>query len=213
MLILHHYYSPLLHPSKLSFNSPPQTKTFIGTFRQTSVVTQSSSIKRIKPTFVSKANQWEQQQSDGITPNLDENYDEGEGEEFSSETKFSGRHQEKDFDRDPEFAEILGSVLDEPEKAQARMEDRIRKKRSKVLHTKTGSGIPMKVAFNNFRLTSTVGELVEQLRLTNLAKASASAKRRDRSKKKGVMEVDGDEDVLIFDDSSDADSVKERPGL
>ncbi|KAF6172597.1 hypothetical protein GIB67_036547 [Kingdonia uniflora] len=70
------------------------------------------------------------------------------GEEFSSETKFSGRHQEKEFDRDPEFAEILGSVLDD-----------LRKLRP--------------------------GELVEQLRLTNLAKASASAKRRDRSRRKG----------------------------
>ncbi|KAF6139374.1 hypothetical protein GIB67_026216 [Kingdonia uniflora] len=40
-------------------------------------------------------------------------------------------------------------------------------------------------------LTSTVGELVEQLRLTNLAKASTSVKRRGRSKKKGVMEAIG----------------------
>ncbi|KAF6164990.1 hypothetical protein GIB67_005359, partial [Kingdonia uniflora] len=36
--------------------------------------------------------------------------------------------------------------------------------------------------------------------------------RRCRSKKKGVKEVDGDEDVPIFNDSSDADSVKERSG-
>ncbi|KAF6145397.1 hypothetical protein GIB67_034167 [Kingdonia uniflora] len=53
-----------------------------------------------------------------------------------------------------------------------------------------------------------VGELVEQLRLTNLA----SANQRSRSKNKGVMEVDGNEDIPIFDDSSDANSVKERPG-
>ncbi|KAF6173207.1 hypothetical protein GIB67_037709 [Kingdonia uniflora] len=50
-------------------------------------------------------------------------------------------------------------------------------------------------------LTSTVGELVEQLRLTNLAKAATSVKRQCRSKKKVVMEVDGDENVPIFDDS------------
>ncbi|KAF6154946.1 hypothetical protein GIB67_018383 [Kingdonia uniflora] len=48
-----------------------------------------------------------------------------------------------------------------------------------------------------FSLTSTVGKLVEQLRLTNLAKAATSVKRRGRSKKKGVMEVDGDEDVPL----------------
>ncbi|KAF6138114.1 hypothetical protein GIB67_033528, partial [Kingdonia uniflora] len=38
-------------------------------------------------------------------------------------------------------------------------------------------------------LTSTVGELVEQLRLTNLTLDSISASRRSRLKKKGVMEV------------------------
>ncbi|KAF6172343.1 hypothetical protein GIB67_024965 [Kingdonia uniflora] len=61
-------------------------------------------------------------------------------------------------------------------------------------------------------LTSTVGELVEQLRLTNLALGSVSANQRSRSKKKGVMEVDGDEDVPVFDDSSDVDFIKERSG-
>ncbi|KAF6139875.1 hypothetical protein GIB67_009722 [Kingdonia uniflora] len=61
-------------------------------------------------------------------------------------------------------------------------------------------------------LTSSVGELVEQLRLMNLAKASTSVERQGRSKKKGVIEVDGDEVVLVFDDSIDADSVKECPG-
>ncbi|KAF6139343.1 hypothetical protein GIB67_021553 [Kingdonia uniflora] len=56
-------------------------------------------------------------------------------------------------------------------------------------------------------LTSTAGELVKQLRLTNLAKASASVKRRDRSKKKKVMKVDGDGDIAEIDsDSSDAES-------
>ncbi|KAF6136959.1 hypothetical protein GIB67_030723 [Kingdonia uniflora] len=43
-------------------------------------------------------------------------------------------------------------------------------------------------------LTSTIEELVEQLCLTNLAMGSASAKRRDRSKKKEAMEVDEDDD-------------------
>ncbi|KAF6164889.1 hypothetical protein GIB67_017092 [Kingdonia uniflora] len=59
-------------------------------------------------------------------------------------------------------------------------------------------------------LTSTVGELVEELRLTNLAKAATSVKRRDRSKKKGVMEVNGDKDVPFFNDSSAAKSDEER---
>ncbi|KAF6156429.1 hypothetical protein GIB67_009087 [Kingdonia uniflora] len=58
--------------------------------------------------------------------------------------------------------------------------------------------------------TSTVGELVEQLRLTNLAKATTTIKRRSRSKKKEVMEVDGDENVSVFDDSSVVESDDER---
>ncbi|GAU30781.1 hypothetical protein TSUD_355070, partial [Trifolium subterraneum] len=53
--------------------------------------------------------------------------------------------EEKDFDRNPEFAEILGDFLDDPQKAQSRVEERLRKNRSKILHTKTGSGVPMKV--------------------------------------------------------------------
>ncbi|KAF6155884.1 hypothetical protein GIB67_039215, partial [Kingdonia uniflora] len=63
-------------------------------------------------------------------------------------------------------------------------------------------------------LTSTLGELVEQLCLTNLAKASASTKQRDRSKKKEVMEVDGDDDFVEIDsDSSKAKSDKVRSGI
>ncbi|CAK8570742.1 unnamed protein product [Lathyrus sativus] len=57
---------------------------------------------------------------------------------------------EKDFDRNPEYAEILGDFVDDPEKAQSRMEERLRKNRNKILQTKTGSGVPMKVSFNKF---------------------------------------------------------------
>ncbi|KAF6156963.1 hypothetical protein GIB67_039724 [Kingdonia uniflora] len=63
-------------------------------------------------------------------------------------------------------------------------------------------------------LTTTVGELVEQLRLTNLAKASALIKRQDRLRKKGVLEVDGNEGTAEIDnDFSDSEFVKERPGI
>ncbi|KAH7519165.1 hypothetical protein FEM48_Zijuj08G0006800 [Ziziphus jujuba var. spinosa] len=63
---------------------------------------------------------------------------------------FRGKDDGKDYDRDPEFAEILGSCLDDPEKARSKMEERLRKKRNKILHTKTGSATPMKVTFNKF---------------------------------------------------------------
>ncbi|GMI88557.1 hypothetical protein HRI_002525000 [Hibiscus trionum] len=76
---------------------------------------------------------------------------EDDDEEYEARgSGFRGREEEKNYDKDPEFAEILGSCLDDPEKAQSKMEDRLRKKRNKILHTKTGSGTPMKVTFNKF---------------------------------------------------------------
>ncbi|KAL7134889.1 hypothetical protein ABFS83_11G055800 [Erythranthe nasuta] len=62
--------------------------------------------------------------------------------------------EDKDYDKDPEFAEILGSCLDDPQKAQSRMEERLRNKRSKILHTKTGSPNPMAVKFNKFEFSN-----------------------------------------------------------
>ncbi|MBA0584966.1 hypothetical protein Gorai_015759, partial [Gossypium raimondii] len=48
---------------------------------------------------------------------MDDDYgDDNEGYEASS--GFRGREEEKNYDKDPEFAEILGSCLDDPEKAR-----------------------------------------------------------------------------------------------
>ncbi|KAL3572872.1 hypothetical protein D5086_026776 [Populus alba] len=58
--------------------------------------------------------------------------------------------EEKDYDKDPEFADILGSCLDDPLKARSKMEERLRRKKNKILHAKTGSAKPMKVTFNKF---------------------------------------------------------------
>ncbi|XP_062090972.1 uncharacterized protein LOC133797167 [Humulus lupulus] len=81
--------------------------------------------------------------------------DEFEDEEgFPTRGGFRGRGEERDYDRDPEFAEILGSCLDNPEKAQSKMEERLRRKRNKILHTKTGTAIPMKVTFNKFNFSN-----------------------------------------------------------
>lgn len=53
---------------------------------------------------------------------------EGDDDGFDGEGGFStprggsrGRGDEKDYDRDPEFAEILGSCLDDPEKARSKV--------------------------------------------------------------------------------------------
>ncbi|KAK5814080.1 dna-directed rna polymerase i subunit rpa2 [Gossypium arboreum] len=80
---------------------------------------------------------------------MDDEYDD-DNEGYEARSGFRGREEEKNYDKDPEFAEILGSCLDDPEKARSKMEDRLRKKRNKILHTKTGSGTPMKVTFNKF---------------------------------------------------------------
>ncbi|KAH9614445.1 hypothetical protein KSS87_002211 [Heliosperma pusillum] len=64
--------------------------------------------------------------------------------------RFRESGEEKDYDKDPEVADILGSCLDDPDKARSKMEERLRKKRNRILQTKTGSGLPMKVTFNKF---------------------------------------------------------------
>ncbi|TKY68521.1 hypothetical protein E2542_SST04775 [Spatholobus suberectus] len=79
----------------------------------------------------------------------DENNDGG----YSARGPYTGR-PEKDYDRDPEFGDILGSFLEDPQEAQSKLEERLRKKRNKILHTKTGSGEPMKVSFNKFDFSS-----------------------------------------------------------
>ncbi|XP_044464274.1 uncharacterized protein LOC123194863 isoform X2 [Mangifera indica] len=76
--------------------------------------------------------------------------EEKEEAEKASRGRTRGKEQEKDYDRDPEFAEILGSCLDDPQKARSKMEDRLKKKRDKILHAKTGAGTPVKVTFNKF---------------------------------------------------------------
>ncbi|XP_051114389.1 uncharacterized protein LOC127240010 [Andrographis paniculata] len=76
-----------------------------------------------------------------------------EEEAIEDETDYSwrgGGFGEKDYDKDPEFAEILGACLDDPDKARSKLEERLRRKRNKILHTKMGSASPMKVTFNKF---------------------------------------------------------------
>uniref|UniRef100_A0A804QSR3 Uncharacterized protein n=1 Tax=Zea mays TaxID=4577 RepID=A0A804QSR3_MAIZE len=63
---------------------------------------------------------------------------------------WAGGGEEEDYDHDPEIGDIMGDYFDDPKKGQTRMEDRIRKKRHKIVQTKTGSPNPMKVVFNKF---------------------------------------------------------------
>uniref|UniRef100_J3L116 Uncharacterized protein n=1 Tax=Oryza brachyantha TaxID=4533 RepID=J3L116_ORYBR len=61
-----------------------------------------------------------------------------------------GSGDEDDYDHDPEIADIMGDYFDDPNKAQSRMEERIKKKRHKIVQAKTGSPNPMKVIFSKF---------------------------------------------------------------
>lgn len=81
---------------------------------------------------------------------LHENEVQEEEGDFYGSSAYRGREEEKDYDKDPEFGEILGSCFDDPKKAQTQVEERIRNKRNRIVHTKTGSAIPTKVTFNKF---------------------------------------------------------------
>ncbi|KAJ0251656.1 Uncharacterized protein HA466_0125850 [Hirschfeldia incana] len=87
----------------------------------------------------------------------DEEEFEEEEDEFTSRKRESYGGKEKEdvnYDKDPEFADILGDCLDNPEKAQKKMEERLRKKRNKIIHTKTGSATSMQVTFNKFEYSN-----------------------------------------------------------
>lgn len=49
----------------------------------------------------------------------DEEHEADDG--FSSRSGFVGRGEGKEFDRDPEFAEIMGACLDDPQKARSKV--------------------------------------------------------------------------------------------
>ncbi|KAL6607899.1 hypothetical protein ACP70R_040962 [Stipagrostis hirtigluma subsp. patula] len=76
--------------------------------------------------------------------------DDEEGEEEGFPSWEGGNGEEEDYDHDPEIGDIMGDYFDDPKKAQSRMEERIRKKRHKIVQAKTGSPNPMKVVFNKF---------------------------------------------------------------
>lgn len=64
------------------------------------------------------------------------------------------RDEQMEYDKDPEFADILGTSVDDPAKARSKIEERMRKKRDKIIQSKTGSATPMQVIFNKFEFNS-----------------------------------------------------------
>ncbi|KAJ6803058.1 uncharacterized protein M6B38_108780 [Iris pallida] len=123
--------------SHFSFPSPPKPS-----FPKLTVTRAGASKKAEAEIFVEYREEEEEEER------VEE--EEEEEEEFSHSSGYRGREDEKKYDRDPEFADILGSCFDDPQKAQTKLEERIRRKRSKILHTKTGSATPIQVRFNKF---------------------------------------------------------------
>jgi len=87
---------------------------------------------------------------------VDDGDDDEVEDEFSAKKRgvYRAKKEKIDYDKDPEFADILGDCLDNPDKAQKKMEERLRKKRNKILHTKTGSATSMPVTFNKFEYSN-----------------------------------------------------------
>ncbi|KAJ9688231.1 hypothetical protein PVL29_014113 [Vitis rotundifolia] len=129
-------------------------------FAPFSVSVRSCAGAKTSPCSV-KASRRQRLNTQSLNTEIEEAADEGVGEdgdeddEFLPRSGFRGREEEMDYDRNPEFAEILGSCLDDPQKARSKMEERLRRKRNKILHTKTGSALPMKVTFNKFDFSNT----------------------------------------------------------
>lgn len=77
--------------------------------------------------FVAKQNHGQKKSAQNVQIEIEEDkengndYDDDDVNEFSSRSGFRGREEEKDYDRDPEFAEILGSCLDDPQKARSKV--------------------------------------------------------------------------------------------
>ncbi|XP_024961053.1 uncharacterized protein LOC112501607 [Cynara cardunculus var. scolymus] len=74
--------------------------------------------------------------------------------EFSPNGRSEREEEEMNYERDPEFAEILGASLDDPAKAKDKIAERLRRKKDKILHRKTGSATPMSVTFNKFEFSN-----------------------------------------------------------
>ncbi|CAI9100508.1 OLC1v1037628C4 [Oldenlandia corymbosa var. corymbosa] len=133
-----HHYPPFLNVVN---SIPPQFDKRVSEF--TTKATQKHQFKM--PNF---------EHLDEEEYDSDEEDDEEDAGEFSGRRGFKGEEDGKDYDKDPEFADILGSVVDNPEKARTKMEERLRKKRNRILHTKTGSATPMKVTFKKFEFSN-----------------------------------------------------------
>ncbi|KAJ9538761.1 hypothetical protein OSB04_031494 [Centaurea solstitialis] len=75
-------------------------------------------------------------------------------DEFSPKNRSKREEEDMSYERDPEFAEILGTSLDDPSKAKDKIAERLKRKKDKILQRKTGSATPMSVTFNKFEFSN-----------------------------------------------------------
>lgn len=123
-------------------------------FSAVTLSTQNHAPRLIRtPVFVSQAQKLQGEVGIDVDVEVEvEDEDVDVEDKTTSRKAYRGRRSEegKDYDKDPEFADILGSCLDDPQRAKSKMADRLKNKRDKILHTKTGSATPVKVTFNKF---------------------------------------------------------------
>lgn len=126
MLILHPYApitsslrfttSQCLHSNSLAFSPPAKLSLRVLSRRKFTTLAglaESVDAELVSPELMEPDDIEEEQYEE-------EQYEEGDG--FSARGGvYSGREGEKEYDKDPELAEILGGCLDDPQKAQARV--------------------------------------------------------------------------------------------
>ncbi|XP_057968949.1 uncharacterized protein LOC131158238 [Malania oleifera] len=168
MLILHLYASPLQPPSALRFDISRLCPPFSAAVASTKIhvrphtspfAAKANPTQRTKPqNLKTEIEDDEEEDEDEIEDEKDDEKYEHEDEDggkveddVSSSRVYRGRPGEKkDYDRDPEIAEIMDSCIKDPQKGRSKVEERLRKKRPKIVHSKTGSSTPLKVTFNKF---------------------------------------------------------------
>ncbi|KAJ1687822.1 hypothetical protein LUZ63_019212 [Rhynchospora breviuscula] len=149
--VIPHRNSNSLHLSTSSVLFP--SPFFHFNANKLSVKSQSSS--HVKP-WLNPKDEGEEETEPIKLPFDEEIAREGEEDGESGEIllDFDDLREEANFDRDPEIADILNNCIKDPQKGRSRVEERIKKKRNKILHTKTGTATPMKVTFNKFNFSN-----------------------------------------------------------
>lgn len=122
-----HFHSPLLQPFPIPTSKPltkfPPSLSNLPQLKAANFISRAQPKRKPKP--LEKPQSLERQ----LLFDEEENYngeqrgeeEEEEEEEFTRSSAYRGRVDERDYDRDPEFAEILGSCLDDPQKAQSKV--------------------------------------------------------------------------------------------